>query len=123
MTSTPRTHHDTSTGKGAGGVDSAAHRAGLKTIILPRKNDKDLVDVPKSARRDLRFVFVEHMDTVLAEALFPAVAKASDKAKAAARRTRPARPAARPKPHPVRGRVAPRIGRVTAAGRKPNRLT
>ncbi len=59
----------------------AAHRAGLKRIILPRKNDKDLVDVPKSARRDMQFVFVEHMDTVLAEALFPAEAKASVKAR------------------------------------------
>ncbi len=49
----------------------AAHRAGLKTIVLPKKNDKDLVDVPKDARRDLKFVFVEHMDDVLAVALLP----------------------------------------------------
>jgi len=80
----------------------AAHRAGLKRIILPRKNDKDLVDVPKSARRELQFVFVEHMDAVLAEALFPAPAKAVARSKAAASR-RPARsrrtPAkARPRP-------------------------
>jgi len=50
----------------------AAHRAGLKTIVLPRKNDKDLVDVPKNAKRDLKFVFVEHMDEALAAALEPA---------------------------------------------------
>jgi ATP-dependent Lon protease len=49
----------------------AAHRAGLKTVILPKKNDKDLVDVPKDAKRDLKFVFVEHMDEVLAVALRP----------------------------------------------------
>jgi ATP-dependent Lon protease len=49
----------------------AAHRAGLKTIILPKKNDKDLVDVPKKAQHDLNFVFVEHMDEVLAVALEP----------------------------------------------------
>jgi ATP-dependent Lon protease len=49
----------------------AAHRAGLKTIILPKKNDKDLIDVPRSVKRDLRFVLVEHMDEVLAQSLFP----------------------------------------------------
>jgi ATP-dependent Lon protease len=47
----------------------AAHRAGLKTVLLPKKNDKDLVDVPKTAKQELKFVFVEHMDQVLAEAL------------------------------------------------------
>jgi ATP-dependent Lon protease len=58
----------------------AAHRAGLKTIILPKKNDKDLVDVPKNARRDLKFEFVEHMDQVLAVALHvEALAKAQPK--------------------------------------------
>ncbi len=98
----------------------AAHRAGLKKIILPRKNDKDLVDVPKSARRDMQFIFVEHMDTVLAEALFPSLPKASDKAKSAARRARPARPPARPKPRPAGGRGGAHIGRVTSAKRKPN---
>jgi ATP-dependent Lon protease len=49
----------------------AAHRAGLKVIILPKKNDKDLVDVPAKAKRDLKFVFVEHMDQVLEAALLP----------------------------------------------------
>jgi ATP-dependent Lon protease len=96
----------------------AAHRAGLKKIIMPLKNDKDLVDVPKSARRDLQFVFVEHMDSVLAAALFPALPKPSDKAKHAARR--PARPPARPKQRPANGRSGPQIGRVTT-DRKPSR--
>jgi ATP-dependent Lon protease len=101
----------------------AAHRAGLKKIILPRKNDKDLVDVPKSARRDLQFVFVEHMDAVLLEALFPSSLKGSDKAKTAARRPRPARPPARPKPHPAGGRGGQHIGRVTAGEHRPHRPT
>jgi len=52
----------------------AAHRAGLKTVILPKKNDKDLVDVPKDARRDLKIALVEHMDEVLEVALLPAKA-------------------------------------------------
>ncbi|MEK9178226.1 MAG: endopeptidase La, partial [Patescibacteria group bacterium] len=43
----------------------AAHRAGLKTIILPRDNKKDLIDIPKEVLRDLKFVFVNHMDDVL----------------------------------------------------------
>lgn len=47
----------------------AAHRAGLKTIILPRDNKKDLEDVPKEVLRDLKFIFVSHMDEVLGIAL------------------------------------------------------
>jgi ATP-dependent Lon protease len=50
----------------------AAHRAGLKTVILPRRNLKDLVDVPKRARDQLRIVAVDHMDEVLEVALLPA---------------------------------------------------
>lgn len=50
----------------------AAHRSGLKTVILPKKNDKDLVDVPKDAKRDLTFIYAEHIDTVLEAALLPA---------------------------------------------------
>ncbi|MCL5113784.1 MAG: endopeptidase La [Patescibacteria group bacterium] len=47
----------------------AAHRAGLKTIILPKENKKDLEDVPKEVLRDLKFVFVSHMDEALGVAL------------------------------------------------------
>ncbi|MDO8753245.1 MAG: endopeptidase La, partial [Anaerolineales bacterium] len=47
----------------------AAHRAGLKTVILPEKNLKDLVDMPKTARSELKIVPVKHMDDVLAIAL------------------------------------------------------
>jgi ATP-dependent Lon protease len=47
----------------------AAHRAGLKTIILPKDNKKDLEDVPKEVLKDLQFKFVEHMDDVLKIAL------------------------------------------------------
>ncbi len=49
----------------------AAHRAGLKTVILPRDNDRDLEDVPESVRQTLRFVLVDHVDEVLAVALLP----------------------------------------------------
>ena len=47
----------------------AAHRAGLKTIILPKDNKKDLEDVPKEVLKDLHFEFVSHMDEVLKIAL------------------------------------------------------
>ncbi len=49
----------------------AAHRVGLKTIILPRQNKKDLVEVPKKARAELEIVSVDHMDKVLDVALLP----------------------------------------------------
>jgi ATP-dependent Lon protease len=47
----------------------AAHRAGIKTFVLPRKNLKDLADVPADVKRQVRFVPVEHMDEVLPVAL------------------------------------------------------
>ena len=47
----------------------AAHRAGIKTIILPKNNKKDMEDIPKSVMKDLSFHFVEHMDEVLKLAL------------------------------------------------------
>jgi ATP-dependent Lon protease len=43
----------------------AAHRAGLKTIVLPKENKKDLEDVPKQVLKDLTFKFVTHMDEAL----------------------------------------------------------
>jgi len=43
----------------------AAHRAGIRTVILPKNNKKDLEDIPKSVLTDLTFHFVEHMDEVL----------------------------------------------------------
>ena len=47
----------------------AAHRAGLKTVLLPKKNEKDLADIPRRVRRDLKLVFVERMEEILAQAL------------------------------------------------------
>ncbi len=47
----------------------AAHRAGIKTVILPKENKKDLEDVPKEVIKDLKFVFVSHLDEVLPVAL------------------------------------------------------
>lgn len=47
----------------------AAHRAGVKTVIVPSDNEKDVEDIPDYIRKDLKFVFVKHMDEVLTEAL------------------------------------------------------
>jgi ATP-dependent Lon protease len=61
----------------------AAHRAGLKTVILPKRNMKDLVDVPKRARSELKILSVEHMDEVLEIALLPAPKKVTRQRKKA----------------------------------------
>ena len=50
----------------------AAHRAGIKTFVLPKQNNRDLEDVPLQVRQTLTFVPVENMDEVLAVALLPA---------------------------------------------------
>ena len=51
----------------------AAHRHGLKTVILPQANEVDLDDVPQEIRDELSFVLVEHLDQVLERALTPGV--------------------------------------------------
>jgi ATP-dependent Lon protease len=51
----------------------AAHRAGLKTVLLPKQNQKDMVEIPKKIRRDLKFIFVDRMDEVLPVALLPEI--------------------------------------------------
>jgi len=53
----------------------AAHRAGLKTIIIPKENKKDLEDIPKEVIRDLNFKFISHMDEVLSLALLKSLPK------------------------------------------------
>ena len=53
-----------------------AHRAGIRTVVLPKENEKDLVDVPEEVRDDLAFVFVENIDEVF-KAAFPTLKKSS----------------------------------------------
>lgn len=47
----------------------AAHRAGIRKVLLPARNRKDLEDVPQSVRDDVEFVFCERVDDVIREAL------------------------------------------------------
>jgi ATP-dependent Lon protease len=65
----------------------AAHRAGIKRIIMPEKNKKDLHDVPEQAKKEIEFHFVSRMDNVLDLALESTPWK-----------TAPAQPAEEPKP-------------------------
>ncbi|MDE1453921.1 Lon protease 1 [Bacillus paralicheniformis] len=46
-----------------------AHRAGLKTVIMPKDNEKDIEDIPNSVREGLTFIPVAHLDEVLKHAL------------------------------------------------------
>ncbi len=57
----------------------AAHRGNLKTIVIPKDNEKDLSEVPANILKAIEIVFVEHMDEVLKVALCPAVEKIHDK--------------------------------------------
>jgi len=50
----------------------AAHRMGLKEVILPRRNEKDIDDVPKSVREAMTFHLASRVDDVLKHALEPA---------------------------------------------------
>ena len=50
----------------------AAHRVGIRTVILPRRNERDVEDVPEELRRELSFLFVDDAEEVLRHALTPA---------------------------------------------------
>jgi len=49
----------------------AAHRAGLKKIIIPKKNEKDLSEIPTKVKKELKIVCADHMDQVFKIALYP----------------------------------------------------
>lgn len=43
----------------------SAHRSGIRTIIIPKENEKDIDDIPEQVRKDLTIVLASHIDTVL----------------------------------------------------------
>ena len=47
----------------------AGHRSGLTTIILPKDNEKDMVDIPENVKKDIKFVFAEKVEDVLRVAM------------------------------------------------------
>ncbi len=91
-----------------GGLKSkllAAHLAGVKTVLIPTRNERDLVDVPEEVRNELRIVPVDNMDQVLAEALIDAPrpaarikAERDERQKMVARRPRRPRKPAKDEP-------------------------
>jgi ATP-dependent Lon protease len=52
-----------------------AHRAGIRTVILPKRNEKDLEDVPEAIRNDMQFLFAESVSQVFEHALEPPAAE------------------------------------------------
>jgi ATP-dependent Lon protease len=78
----------------------AAYRLKLRSILLPEKNKKDLVEIPPKARQALDIRFVSHMDDVLALALR---AESKRPTPRRARASKPnSKPAARPRPSRIR---------------------
>ncbi len=51
----------------------AAHRTQMKVVMIPERNEKDLVDVPRKVREDLKIILVNHMDQVVQVAISPEV--------------------------------------------------
>ena len=49
----------------------AAHRAGIRTVLLPLRNHKDLEEIPDSVRKEMRFVWLEHVDEAIGNAFEP----------------------------------------------------
>jgi ATP-dependent Lon protease len=47
----------------------AAHRAGIRRVILPKENQKDLRELPEHVRQELEFLFVERIEDVLVESI------------------------------------------------------
>jgi ATP-dependent Lon protease len=47
----------------------AAHRGGIKTVILPAENEKDLAEIPGKIKKNLKVIFVRHMDEVISAAI------------------------------------------------------
>lgn len=56
----------------------AAHRVGIKKILLPQDNEKDMEDIPETVRSQLQYVLVSHMDQVLDEALVSPIGQVPD---------------------------------------------
>jgi ATP-dependent Lon protease len=49
----------------------AAHRAGIKRVMLPARNRKDFEDIPEEARRELEFIWLERVDDAVSAGLEP----------------------------------------------------
>jgi ATP-dependent Lon protease len=59
----------------------AAHRANIRTVVIPKDNEKDLPDVPANVLKDLEIIFVDHVDEVLKVALLEGEKKEEESVK------------------------------------------
>jgi ATP-dependent Lon protease len=62
----------------------AAHRAGVRRVIIPHENENDVLEVPEEVRRDLEIILVDHADEVINAALHPETAEEQPKLEPAA---------------------------------------
>jgi ATP-dependent Lon protease len=69
-------------------------------VILPKLNDRDLVDVPQPIKRDMQFYFVEHVEDVLGIALLDRSAAEQKTTERAGRESKPL-PEPEPEPEPA----------------------
>ena len=96
-----------------GGLKSkilAAHLSGAKIVILPKKNEKDLRDIPDEVRKQMKLILVENMDQVLAAALrrkprplkpSPVTPKATGESKGSTKTTQAKKPVFPPEQPPA----------------------
>jgi ATP-dependent Lon protease len=80
----------------------AARAAKITTVIMPKLNERDLIDVPEPIKRDMQFYFVEHVEDVLKIALLD---KAAADQKTTERSGRESKPLAEPEPAPLTDQV------------------
>jgi ATP-dependent Lon protease len=76
----------------------AARAAKINTLILPKLNERDLIDVPEPIKRDMQFYFVEHVEEVLKLALLD---RSAAEQKTTERAGRESKPLPEPEPAPV----------------------
>jgi ATP-dependent Lon protease len=88
-----------------------AHRAGLRRVLLPRRNEADLDDIPADLRKEMQLVLIESIDDVLREALTPRLVAAASNGSNGAAAGRAAKS--------VRARPAPPSRRAAKARRRP----
>jgi len=96
----------------------AAHRNRLKTVIIPKRNQKDLVDVPRDVQRELKIVLVERMDEILPIALVPGEPKPVKVRQSRSRKKRAETPpaeTAEPAASPKNGAAVPVAARPRAS--------
>jgi len=67
----------------------AAHRNGLRTVILPKSNQADVEDVPEEVQKSMEFIFAESIEEVIANALEPAPASPEEPQPKPARKAKP----------------------------------